>query len=487
MTGLTDTSNIPVLRIVYDGPPGAGKSAAVHALQQILAPHNRVVSSPEENGHSCFFDWLDCQTGNTAHFQVLATPGQPSLQERRHFLLKNADAIVFVVDSRSSEIALALEYFQDLQELLESTGTTLPLMIQANKQDLPGILGADMLAMFFPAECPMVTTDALARPQELADSFARFAQTLAAPLAGKRPAPKAFENPEALLAHMESIPPTTNEANRLLETLISPDEERSGTPVPDDAFNIPVNKETGQALLPDPNTPPLWVYPNSPGFDLLEAISSAGLTSERQQNGVWVVPRNNAPEWHCISLAEWVYEPGEEAKQAFRRHMQAHIRWSPLLAPERCVALAAHGKQQRLWQICHHESLAGQADTLLPLTDPEDFAAQLFYLAKKIYQACQNLSRFVRLEHLTLDNLALQAQSFYLGPLNPDDKIEYPVSEANLVNHVLDLLAPSLAQALEHPQTEVTGIAGHLREKREEAPLLTDALCELIELGEPSA
>src|SRR5262245_21248370 len=132
-------TNSVVLRIVYDGPPDAGKATNLErlcerqSLSRRATPHIRGVERMQ------FFDWLDV-TGRAVgshrvRCQLVTLPRQIELVQRRRHILDSADAVVFVADSRT---CAALETDIALRSLSRGLGTRpdVPLVLQANKQDL---------------------------------------------------------------------------------------------------------------------------------------------------------------------------------------------------------------------------------------------------------------------------------------------------------------------------------------------------------------
>ena len=94
--------DVIVVRIVYDGPPFSGKTTSVHALAKILDKRNTVFSPQEDPlSKTLYFDWMEyCGgffKGYSISCQIISVPGQLSLMERRHFLLRTADSVVFVL------------------------------------------------------------------------------------------------------------------------------------------------------------------------------------------------------------------------------------------------------------------------------------------------------------------------------------------------------------------------------------------------------
>jgi signal recognition particle receptor subunit beta len=140
--------DVIVVRIVYDGPPFSGKTTSVHALAKILDKRDTVFSPQEDPlSKTLYFDWMEyCGgffKGYSISCQIISVPGQLSLMERRHFLLRTADSVVFVLDASEANPEIALTYFNDLQQLLSPEDHHfVQVIIQANKQDKPKALSA---------------------------------------------------------------------------------------------------------------------------------------------------------------------------------------------------------------------------------------------------------------------------------------------------------------------------------------------------------
>lgn len=141
MAVLDTTTNEIVIRVVYDGPPEAGKTTSMRAL---ASSFSQFTVTPEENseGRTQWFDWMEYVggrfEGSQIRCQVVSVPGQRELGRRRRALLATADVIVFVGDSSRARWDVTLEYLFELHGLRNSQDAPIGIILQANKRDVPG-------------------------------------------------------------------------------------------------------------------------------------------------------------------------------------------------------------------------------------------------------------------------------------------------------------------------------------------------------------
>lgn len=153
-----------VIRIVYDGLPGAGKSTNIEQLCTLLKvaapPPCTIPGAPPGDGnarihwlefrlHKLGNYWLDCQ--------VVAIPSSERYLRLRPHLYRTADLVVLVADSTVADPGKLHRHLIALR----LTGRDRSLVLQANKQDLLGALApADLVSRLhlpvplqtFPAE-----------------------------------------------------------------------------------------------------------------------------------------------------------------------------------------------------------------------------------------------------------------------------------------------------------------------------------------------
>lgn len=132
-------------KIVYYGPGQSGKTENLkHIHGHLDAEHRgRLVSLPTKADPSLHIDVLPVRFGKIigfhTTFHLCSGPGQALALSTRKLLLRDADGIVFVADSRASRREANIDSLHELRENLEEYGLRLapiPHVIQYNKRDL---------------------------------------------------------------------------------------------------------------------------------------------------------------------------------------------------------------------------------------------------------------------------------------------------------------------------------------------------------------
>jgi GTPase SAR1 family protein len=127
-----------VIRLVYDGPPEAGKTTSLRALAGSLA-QNAYTPAEGHDGRTLWFDWMEYVGGRfegcQIRCQIVSVPGQRALNARRRRVIEGADVVVFVADSREPKTARNLAYLLELREMLAGANAPVGVILQANKRD----------------------------------------------------------------------------------------------------------------------------------------------------------------------------------------------------------------------------------------------------------------------------------------------------------------------------------------------------------------
>ncbi len=136
------------LKVVYYGPALSGKTTNLVCIHRLCAPSNRgrLMTLETRDDRTLFFDLLplhfESESGLSITVKVFTVPGQVIHNATRKLVLQGADSVAFIADSQTSQIEANQESFLNLKENLKQNGLnlkTMPLVIQFNKRDLPGI------------------------------------------------------------------------------------------------------------------------------------------------------------------------------------------------------------------------------------------------------------------------------------------------------------------------------------------------------------
>ncbi len=132
------------VRIVYCGPSECGKTTNLEALARALPDRarGRLFQLDTETSRTLYFDLLTIDAGGTsdAVLEIFTVPGQNFYVAARRRILREADGIVFVVDSRRERLAANVESLHDVIAAITEAGRDLdrvPAILQLNKCDAP--------------------------------------------------------------------------------------------------------------------------------------------------------------------------------------------------------------------------------------------------------------------------------------------------------------------------------------------------------------
>lgn len=158
-----------IVRVVYDGPGNAGKTTNLVELCQFFTSRRRseLISPEVRDGRTLWFDWVQIDAGVIAGYglrcQIVTVPGQLVLRRRRSALLRAADVVVLVCDSSPSGVELVRPAFGRIRQFVaDHAGSDVPIVLQANKQDLPGAISPEELAASLGADSSIPSVGARA-------------------------------------------------------------------------------------------------------------------------------------------------------------------------------------------------------------------------------------------------------------------------------------------------------------------------------------
>jgi len=333
-----------VIRIVYDGPPNAGKTTSVRSLARSLG---RDVETPGEvDGRTLFFDWMEYTggmfDGHQIRCQIVSVPGQPDFAARRRALLETADVVVFVADtSDRGAVDRSVGNLRDMVEWQRARpGPLVGVVVQANKRDVPTAVARDELSAAFGADFARtaITESVAGTGVGIRETFVlavrlaldRLRELMArGELPARRPA---VDNAEQLLAALEDVPiavtPLAHDMESALRAVLVPARPR----------------------LPDARVPSGAIWPPVEGRMMLHEATSPGLFLHRAGDADWIA--GIGTDWHVHSVAAAAFPQFDEGRQALLAWARLHAAYAPLISPSRCVVLAEDGRASwRLWQI----------------------------------------------------------------------------------------------------------------------------------------
>ncbi len=143
------------MKLVYYGPALSGKTTNLRALHQLTSTdaRGRLMTLETKDDRTLFFDMLplvfraegrggDDSKGMSLRVKVFTVPGQVLHASTRRLVLQGADGVAFIADSQIRETENNAAAFVDLRDNLQELGLSvaqMPLVIQFNKRDLPGV------------------------------------------------------------------------------------------------------------------------------------------------------------------------------------------------------------------------------------------------------------------------------------------------------------------------------------------------------------
>jgi len=171
---------IAYIKLVYCGPPGAGKSTNLRALNKALRPARRgPLETPVGGGSPTLHFEFDppaplrygvFQIG----FRVATVPGAASAAACKQ-LLQGADAVVFVADSSRARLHETMASFRDTTRAItapRADATLVPLVLQYNRRDAADALQEAELEEALNPKRLLAAFPTIASSGEVFDTFA---------------------------------------------------------------------------------------------------------------------------------------------------------------------------------------------------------------------------------------------------------------------------------------------------------------------------
>jgi signal recognition particle receptor subunit beta len=143
------------IKLVFYGPPLAGKTTTLEALQRKLdrRRENEMISIRTPEDRTLLFDLLALDLGEidgrSVSLKLLTVPGQVPLDTARRVVLQAADGLIFVADSSPGRREQNVWSLQNLRMNMRVVGLdpeALPIVYAFNKQDLDDAAAPDQVA-----------------------------------------------------------------------------------------------------------------------------------------------------------------------------------------------------------------------------------------------------------------------------------------------------------------------------------------------------
>ncbi len=160
-----------VIKLVYYGPALSGKTTNLMLLHEMLGTElkGELMTLETQNDRTLFFDLLPvgfrAPSGLMVKFRLFTVPGQVIHDGTRKAVLSRADGVAFIADSQKNQSLNNAESFRNLAENAGRVGISfedLPLVVQYNKRDLPGILEEEeVLARWKSTKWPVIFASAV--------------------------------------------------------------------------------------------------------------------------------------------------------------------------------------------------------------------------------------------------------------------------------------------------------------------------------------
>lgn len=453
-----------VIRLVYDGPPEAGKTTSLRALAGSLA---QTTYTPAEghDGRTLWFDWMEYVGGRfegcQIRCQIVSVPGQRALGARRRGVIEGADVVVFVADSSARETARTLTYLLELREMLAGAAAPVGVILQANKRDLADAIALDELRQRL-AEVgwPIGVVESIASDGTgIREAFVyavRLALDRVRELMTRNALPTAAVGPataDELLRVLRGdeaarAPPVVVEsgpgslASALLREVLACEDSATRA-------RGPHAPSRGDPQPPDAAVPVGAIWPPVEGRAILCELAQIALVPRRLSNGDWAAGLGSG--WRVVSHRDAAFASLDQGRAALIQWARQHAGAAGTISSRRCIVIADDGHGGwRLWQIVRAEaSLREAIDGALRDHPGDAVVPRLCQLAQLLLDADAKLARLPLALPCNLDCVGVgDGLAVYVG-LMPDASTApsgaRPRSDPRaLVTGQLESIAPAL-------------------------------------------
>lgn len=482
-----DASEI-VIRVVYDGPPEAGKTTSLRALSGSLA---QASVTPEEDaaGRTQWFDWMEYTGGRyegcRIRCQVVSVPGQPALAARRRVLLDDADVVVCVADSTPAAWEASVAHLGKLcAELAASPSPAPGVVVQANKRDVPDAVALDDLRASLARERRGigVVESIAADGTGIREAFVfavRVALDRVRELISRREMPTgsaAITSADALLARMRATPEPVEDhlASSLLREVLAQEDAAS-------RGDVRATAPASAPLPPDDLVPSGAIWPPVEGRAILYEVSRQALAPRKLSTGDWAAGLGTG--WRVVSGKDAIHPSLDHGRAALIQWARLHALSLSMISPRRCVVLADAGDGTwRLWQIVRAEESLRELIARAPHEPrPEQILARLCQAAELLLDAEHRLSRAPCALACDIDSVGVvDAAAVYIGLMPEAGPHDEPAPRREPASVVRAMLAPTIQHELAGRHAELHGALARVPCRSVHADAILEALDGLL-------
>ena len=459
-----------VIRVVYDGPPEAGKTTSLRALATSLAQPT-YTPAEDAGGRTLWFDWMEYVGGRFEGYQIrcqiVSVPGQRVLAARRRRILEGADVVVFVGDSSAGELPQTLAYLAELRDMLaRPDGVPVGVILQANKRDLAGAIPIDELrGQLAAAGWPIGIIESIAADSTgIRETFVyavRLALDRVRELMSRRAMPPPGSGPSSAAALLEALHVGEHApraaTTRVVETGPQSLAARLLGEVLAHEYDLPRAERsvlrmsvTGAPNPPDTSVPSGAIWPPVEGRAILSELAQLELTPEKLPGGDWAAGLGSG--WRIVSSRDATFGTLDLGRAALLQWARLHAGATSAISPSRCIVLADNGiRAWRLWQIVRVErSLRDAVAGALREHAREAVIARLCWIAQLLLDADDRLARAPQALPCNLDTIgSFEGAAVYIGLMpDPGAPPAQPRPRPDARALLRDVLEPAIATGL---------------------------------------
>ena len=475
-----------VIRLVYDGPPEAGKTTSLRALAGSLA-QSAYTPAEDAGGRTLWFDWMEYVGGRfegcQIRCQIVSVPGQRTLSARRRRIIESADVVVFVGDSATAQLPETLAYLFELRTMLASqTDVPVGVILQANKRDLADAIPLDVLRGRL-AEAGWavgVVESIAAQGTGIREAFVyavRLALDRVRELMNRQALPVAATGPRTADALLEALRfgerPQLAAAPRVVESgpgsvaaeLLRQVLAHEHEP-PRELRSVALMHASGAPRPPDADVPSGAIWPPVEGRAILAELAQVELLPRKLSTGDWAAGLGTG--WRVVSSRDASFGSLDQGRMALIHWARLHASTNGAVSPSRCIVLADSGvRGWRLWQIVRAEtSMRESIERALHQPTNEAVIARLAHLAHLLVEVDDKLAGLPLALPCTLDTVGVWAgNAVYIGLMPDDASAAEPRPNLAPLTWARNLLEPAVAAELHDRNLHLDLVLDRLRVK----------------------